>query len=260
MTPKLLAALSLAALLVLAEQPAQAAGSRHGGSGRSGGARGVSSGPRQAGGGARSTTARFRSAAPARYSSAPSYATRGGTAERRHPRAGTGRYYRPGYGSYRPYSGRYYRPYYSRPYYGWGYGRSRFGASIYLGWPYYPGGYFYPGYYAPYDYGYGYDYGYRGDAYTDYGYSGGDRGTSDTDEPEAVDRDLGRLRLEVEPDDATVYVDDAFRGTAREAQLIRLSVGRHVVELVRPGFSVERREVTITSGETTDLLVELERR
>jgi PEGA domain-containing protein len=265
MIPKLLAASSLAAVLVLAGTPAQAAGSRHGGGGRSGGGRAVSSGARHAGSAARSAPGHFRSTPSYRsspsYRSGPSYATRGGIAERRHPRAGTGGHYRSGYGSYRPYAGRYYRPY--RSYYGWGYGRSYFGASLYFGWPYYPGGYFYPGYYAPYYDGYGYGYGYDQPDYAYPGYRdspGEDRGAGDAAEPEDVDRDLGRLRLEVEPDDATVYVDDAFRGTAREARLLRLSLGRHVLELVRPGFRVERREVTITSGETAELQVELQRR
>jgi hypothetical protein len=54
-----------------------------------------------------------------------------------------------------------------------------------------------------------------------------------------------------------VYVDDEFRGTAREARIMRLPPGRHVIELVRPGFATERREVTVVSGESQDVLVEL---
>jgi hypothetical protein len=69
----------------------------------------------------------------------------------------------------------------------------------------------------------------------------------------------GRVRLEVRPDDASVYVDDEFRGTAREARIMKLPPGRHVIELVRPGFATERREVTIVSGESQDVLVELRR-
>ena len=49
------------------------------------------------------------------------------------------------------------------------------------------------------------------------------------------------MRLEVRPEDASVYVDDRFRGTAREARSLRLNPGRHTIELVRPGFAVERR-------------------
>ena len=67
----------------------------------------------------------------------------------------------------------------------------------------------------------------------------------------------GRVRLEVRPDDASVYVDDEFRGTAREARIMNLPPGRHRIELVRPGFAVERRELLVVTGESQDVLVEL---
>ena len=70
----------------------------------------------------------------------------------------------------------------------------------------------------------------------------------------------GRVRLEVRPDDATVYVDDEFWGTASESRRMTLRAGRHAIELVRPGFDVVRREVDVVAGETTDVLVELPRR
>ena len=69
----------------------------------------------------------------------------------------------------------------------------------------------------------------------------------------------GQLRIEVRPDDASVYVDDEFRGAARDLRQITLGVGRHTLELVRPGFSVERREIEIVKGQRTDLMVELQR-
>jgi hypothetical protein len=164
-------------------------------------------------------------------------------AGQRHPRAGTGHgygYY-PGHGSYGG-GHRYYRPYYGyRPYspyysydpysssywpgvslsFGWGYGSS---------WPYSVGGY-YDG---------------RGDSVGVYA-------------PPVDEGPTGRVRLEVRPDDASVYVDDEFRGTAREARILRLPPGRHVIELVRPGFAVERRELTVVVGESQDVLVELPR-
>ena len=71
------------------------------------------------------------------------------------------------------------------------------------------------------------------------------------------DGPAGRVRLEVRPDDTSVYVDDQFRGTAREARIMNLAPGRHVIELIRPGFAVERREVAVVSGESQDVLVEL---
>ena len=93
----------------------------------------------------------------------------------------------------------------------------------------------------------------------------GDAGGADSEAPPPPPRDSersyegrsGRVRLEVRPDDASVYVDDEFRGTAREARIMNLSPGRHRIELVRPGFAVERREVTVVTGESQDVLVEL---
>jgi hypothetical protein len=69
----------------------------------------------------------------------------------------------------------------------------------------------------------------------------------------------GRLRLSVRPDDASVYVDGAFRGSAREASELRLPPGRHRIEVVRPGYRTLEREVDIAPNETTDLNIELER-
>lgn len=69
----------------------------------------------------------------------------------------------------------------------------------------------------------------------------------------------GRLRLSVEPRDASVYVDGAFRGSGREASELRLAPGRHRIEIVRPGYKTVEREVDVAPGETTTLEVELER-
>ena len=43
--------------------------------------------------------------------------------------------------------------------------------------------------------------------------------------------EFGRLQLTVEPEDASVYVDGAFRGTGREASSIKLAPGRHRIDL-----------------------------
>ena len=137
-----------------------------------------------------------------------------------------------------------YYPYYSSYWpgislsFGWGYGSSG---------PYYAGGYYgSPSYsvgvYAPSD-----------------AVGGDDSGAPPP--PARAERSYegrsGRVRLEVRPDDASVYVDDQFRGTAREARIMNLPPGRHVIELVRPGFPTERRELTVVSGESQDVLVEL---
>jgi hypothetical protein len=69
----------------------------------------------------------------------------------------------------------------------------------------------------------------------------------------------GRVELSIRPEDASVYVDGAFRGSAREASTLRLAPGRHRIEIVRPGYRTLEKEVDVAPGETTDVKVELER-
>jgi hypothetical protein len=86
----------------------------------------------------------------------------------------------------------------------------------------------------------------------DAGYDGRDR--------EADQRgERGLVRLDVRPADASVYVDGAFRGTGRELRQLRLTPGRHQVEVVRPGYRTIAREVDVRSGEDTDLDIDLDR-
>jgi hypothetical protein len=70
---------------------------------------------------------------------------------------------------------------------------------------------------------------------------------------------MGALRLEVQPADASVYVDGDFKGSARQLRALTLPAGRHRVEIVRPGFRTVEREVEIRPGRTTDLDVNLDR-
>jgi len=67
------------------------------------------------------------------------------------------------------------------------------------------------------------------------------------------------LRLSVRPDDASVYVDGEFRGTARQLSLLQLAPGRHHVEVVRPGFRTAERDVDVNYGTPASINVELER-
>ena len=69
----------------------------------------------------------------------------------------------------------------------------------------------------------------------------------------------GRLRLKVEPLDASVYVDGAFRGTGREARSLRLPAGRHRIEVVRPGYETASQEIEVDPDETTELRIVLDR-
>jgi hypothetical protein len=236
----------------------------------------------------------MRSAPATRYSSVGSRPGPSGTAQIRHPRAGTGSgwgyyggggrhggghhgggyyggghhggYYKGGYYPYR--GGHYYRPYYGygyyRPYYSGYYGWPYF--SLYLGWPSYYG---WPSYGAGYGGSYASSY-----TYAPSYYSGDEAPPSSiydersTEPPPARSRETsrsyprgetGQLRLEVRPEDTSVYVDDEFRGTARDARILDLSPGRHRIELVRPGFAIEHREVEVVKGERADLMVELRR-
>ena len=69
----------------------------------------------------------------------------------------------------------------------------------------------------------------------------------------------GELTLRVQPGDATVYVDGAYRGTARELRRLRLPAGHHRVELVRPGFQAVSRELEVEADRTSELAVALEK-
>jgi hypothetical protein len=257
-------ALALTATLALVGQPAWARSSHSGGGSRSGG--GHPWGGHSGGG-----HAVPRGGSPRYSSHGGAYSPRGGAAEGRHPRAGYGGYGYGGHGGY-GYSHSYYGGHYGGHYGGYyggyyGYYRPSWYASFSFGWPYYSGwpygwgGYYSPGYYAPYyapyytpyeapRYAYGYD-----DPAPDRP-SSSDTGVR----PPAVSRDTGRIRLEVRPDDASVYVDDEFWGNARETKFLTLRSGHHSIELVRPGFEVTRREVDVVTGETSDVLVELQHR
>jgi len=75
--------------------------------------------------------------------------------------------------------------------------------------------------------------------------------------------DRGRVRLApvVRPDDASVYVDGEFKGAARQVHSLELPPGRHRIEVVRPGFRTEERDVDVDrdSGAGSELVIELQR-
>jgi hypothetical protein len=67
------------------------------------------------------------------------------------------------------------------------------------------------------------------------------------------------LRLIVRPADASVYVDGEFRGSGAQAGSLVLTPGRHRIEVVRPGYRTQDREVEVGPQASTELTVELER-
>jgi hypothetical protein len=81
------------------------------------------------------------------------------------------------------------------------------------------------------------------------------------DDGREMERDArrGTLSLDVQPPDASVYVDGEFRGSGRDARRLRLPVGRHRVEIVRPGFRTLEREVEVRTGNPVEVKIELER-
>jgi hypothetical protein len=73
----------------------------------------------------------------------------------------------------------------------------------------------------------------------------------------------GRLRFEIEPDDAAVYVDDRYVGTAEElgdlGRGLRVKPGKHVVTVVRPGYGTKTVNVEAKPGAAIDVVIELEK-
>lgn len=72
----------------------------------------------------------------------------------------------------------------------------------------------------------------------------------------------GRLRLDVEPADASVYLDGRFVGTGIDLQRsrngLRLEPGEHRIAVVRPGHKAEEQEFTVAAGEEVELEFELD--
>lgn len=69
------------------------------------------------------------------------------------------------------------------------------------------------------------------------------------------------LKLEVEPDDAAVYLDGRFLGPAGSllagGRGLKIDAGEHELEIARPGYASEVRRFTVEPGEEIELEVEL---
>jgi hypothetical protein len=192
-------------------------------------------------------------------------------AQRRQPRPG-GYGYSHGYNGHGGHGNGYYGGHGS---YGHGHGHGYYGHRYYgHGYPYY--GYYgsYPWFSLGFYYGgsYGYAAPYYAPAYT-YGYSypagnsypaeppPADEGSAPVSSDERRDdgRARGDLRLDVSPDDASVYLDDRFLGSARELRTLALPLGPHRVEVVRPGFRTVEQIVQVRPDELAKVVVELTR-
>jgi hypothetical protein len=77
-----------------------------------------------------------------------------------------------------------------------------------------------------------------------------------------ADGSRGHLRLSVEPDDASVYLDGQFVGTGTDLSLLRgglaVSPGSHRLAVVRPGHKAVEKELTVKEGEDVRLEIALE--
>lgn len=94
-----------------------------------------------------------------------------------------------------------------------------------------------------------------------------DRDDDEDDAEESIrDRDAddstGRVRLEIEPEDASVYLDGKFVGTGSDLSRLRaglvLDPGKHRLAVVRPGHRSQEMDFEVEAGEELDLEVELE--
>ncbi len=72
----------------------------------------------------------------------------------------------------------------------------------------------------------------------------------------------GSVKLEIEPDDASVYLDGRFLGTGRELARLRAGLivdpGEHRIEVVRPGRQSEEKSFSVRAGEEVRLEIELD--
>ncbi|HEX5760044.1 MAG TPA: PEGA domain-containing protein, partial [Thermoanaerobaculia bacterium] len=87
-------------------------------------------------------------------------------------------------------------------------------------------------------------------------------GADDDRRPRERGGEVGRVRLEVEPDDASVYLDGRFLGTGGEVARLHsgliLDRGAHRVSVVRPGYRPRELEFEVREGEELELEVRLE--
>ena len=77
--------------------------------------------------------------------------------------------------------------------------------------------------------------------------------------PAPRDGARGEVIFEIDPPDASIYVDGEFYGKASQVTRLELPAGAHRIEVVRPGYRTEETEVQV-DGDTRKVVVRLERR
>jgi hypothetical protein len=168
----------------------------------------------------------------------------------------------------------YYRPYYSRPYYSRPFytfrPRVSLGFGLWMGYPvdYYgsPYGYAYPSV-DPYAYQVAPSYGYPAQPYgspnpasayppSNYppsNYPAQQRGPSAGVQRGGEQSAPGGISFEITPDNATIFVDGTYMGTAGEfgpdAQPLDLTVGRHHVEIRASGYRTMTFDADVRGGQ-----------
>ncbi len=74
----------------------------------------------------------------------------------------------------------------------------------------------------------------------------------------AMARRLGRLKLGVSPEGASVRVDGRVVGRAPLASVVLVDPGRRMVEISAPGYRTVRTQVTVTAGQLVSLGIRLQ--
>jgi hypothetical protein len=169
------------------------------------------------------------------------------------PRAYAPRVYAP-----RVYAPRVYAPYYARPYYSFR-PHVSVGFGLWLGYPVaYP--YYYSQPYPVYPYSDPYTYGpyaaapsYGSSSYPPDGYGAARSAPSSVVPQGGAQYDRGGVSFQITPEDATVFVDGAYVGTAGqfgpEARPLDLTAGPHRIEVRAPGYRTMAFDADVRPGQ-----------
>jgi hypothetical protein len=72
--------------------------------------------------------------------------------------------------------------------------------------------------------------------------------------------DTAQLRIDVEPDDAAIFINDSFIGRSDRfggRQGVRLAPGKYRVTIALPGYQAFNAELTLRAGQTYDIKTDL---